>query len=76
MKSERQKEIKKEAESRLAKLLESKTIDEVTVNRSFIRFDMALNLIGLLSDEEFYSDEYDSIVRTLFNRFYANQYLN
>jgi len=46
MKEERKKEIKTEAEKRLKLWLSNTSFDEMTVYGSFIRFNMAIGLLG------------------------------
>jgi hypothetical protein len=82
MNKERREAVIAEAKRRLDLWLSVVTFDEMTVQGSLIRFKMAIGLIGypfkkedwmvdtdfsaFISDEEFYSEEYDEIMYNLF----------
>lgn len=87
MTEQRQKEIKKEAKRRVDLWLANTSFEEMTVNGSFIRFNMAIGLLGgyplrkekwmnkddfggFITVAEFYSQEYDSIVHSLFSDYH------
>ena len=82
MEKQRIEEIKTEATKRINEWLKHSTFDEMTVNGSRMRFEMALGLNGypfkkeswmnkkdfnkFLKGNEFYSTEYDNIIGELF----------
>jgi hypothetical protein len=80
MTKQRFNKIKEEAERRLNLWLENSTFDEMSVNGSFVRFNMSLALLGypfhkepwmkgfnkFVTEDEYYSKEYDTIVSALF----------
>jgi hypothetical protein len=82
MNEERKKEITNEIQRRLNEWLKHYTFEEITVYGSFMRFEMAIGLNGypfgkeewmknknfnkFISDEEFYSDEYNKIINDIF----------
>lgn len=88
MTKERKKEIKKEAERRLKLWLSNSSFNEMTCYGSFVRFDMAIGLLGypfekeqwmnkddfdgFVTESEFDSVDYDLILEELFNKCMAN----
>ena len=84
MKKERIEQIEKEAERRLSEWLKHSTFNEMTVYGSFMRFNMAIGLIGyplkkeewmkdkdfnrFVTDDEYDSPYYDEIMSNLFDK--------
>jgi len=82
MEEKRKTEITNEIERRISEWLKYSTFEEFTVQGSFLRFEMAIGLNGypfvkeewmknknfnkFISDEEFYSDEYNKILNEIF----------
>jgi len=82
MEEKRKTEITNEIERRVSEWLKYSTFKEFTVQGSFIIFEMAIGLNGypfvkeewmknknfnkFISDEEFYSDEYNKIINEIF----------
>jgi len=89
MKEERKKQIRTEAEKRLNLWLSNTSFNEMTVYGSFIRFNIALGLLGgypfekeswmhkddfngFVTEDEFYSVDYDLILQELFYKSMRN----
>jgi len=80
MTEKRYNEIKAEAQRRLNLWLENSTFEEMTISGSLIRFNMSLGLLGypfekkgwmidynkFITEDEYYSKEYDEIISELF----------
>jgi hypothetical protein len=82
MEEKRKKEIINEIQRRLNEWLKYYKFDEITVSGSLMRFEMAIGLNGypfvkekwmknknfnkFISDEEFYSNEYNKIINDIF----------
>jgi len=86
MNEQRKNEIREEAERRVKLWVENTSFAEMTVNGSFVRFNMAVGALGypfhyrdwmnaddfksFVSTEEFETPEYDDIIRDLFDKYY------
>lgn len=86
MTTEREKEVREEAERRIKLWVKNASFAEMTVNGSLLRFNMAIGGIGyplepenwmtseetvrFITDKEFESPEYDEMVLELFKKYY------
>tara|TARA_R110000782_G_scaffold26960_2_gene68588 strand:+ start:873 stop:1148 length:276 start_codon:yes stop_codon:yes gene_type:complete len=75
MTKERKKEIKKEAKKRIKLWLSATTFEEMTVGGSFVRFNMAIGLLGGYPFEKEYwmvGNDFDEFVTK--SEFYSVEY--